>query len=101
DTAIAHKGMDTYGSRSLVVGGYAVVSACDKVVAKARKVAAHLLEASEDDLECERGTFNVRGSPDATTTIQDVALAVFAAHDYPEDMEPSLDSDATVDPENF
>jgi carbon-monoxide dehydrogenase large subunit len=101
DTAIAHKGMDTYGSRSLVVGGYAVVSACDKVVAKARKVAAHLLEASEDDLEFERGTFSVRGSPDAKTTIQDIALAVFAAHDYPEDMEPSLDSDATVDPENF
>ncbi|MEX0834472.1 MAG: molybdopterin cofactor-binding domain-containing protein, partial [Nitriliruptor sp.] len=97
DTAIAHKGMDTYGSRSLVVGGYAVVSACDKVVAKAKKVAAHLLEASEDDLEFDRGTFSVKGSPDASTTIQDVALAVFAAHDYPEDMEPSLDSDATVD----
>jgi aerobic carbon-monoxide dehydrogenase large subunit len=101
DTAISHKGMDTYGSRSLVVGGYAVVSACDKVVAKAKKVAAHLLEASEDDLEFAGGTFSVRGSPDAKTTIQDVALAVFAAHDYPEDMEPSLDSDATVDPENF
>lgn len=101
DTAIAHKGMDTYGSRSLVVGGYAVVSACDKVVAKAKKVAAHLLEASEDDIEFEAGTFSVAGSPDATTTIQDVALAVFAAHDYPEGMEPSLDSDATVDPENF
>jgi aerobic carbon-monoxide dehydrogenase large subunit len=101
DTAIAHKGMDTYGSRSLVVGGYAVVVACDKVVAKARKVAAHLLEASEDDLEFDAGTFSVRGSPDATTTIQDVALAVFAAHDYPEGVEPSIDSDATVDPENF
>ena len=101
DTAIAHKGMDTYGSRSLVVGGYAVQVACDKVVAKARRVAAHLLEASEDDLEFAAGTFSVRGSPDASTTIQDIALAVFAAHDYPEDMEPSLDSDATVDPENF
>jgi aerobic carbon-monoxide dehydrogenase large subunit len=101
DTAIAHKGMDTYGSRSLVVGGYAVLSACDKVVAKARKVAAHLLEASEDDLEFSAGTFSVRGSPDVSTTIQEVTLAVFAGHDYPEDMEPSLDSDATVDPENF
>jgi aerobic carbon-monoxide dehydrogenase large subunit len=101
DTAVAHKGMDTYGSRSLVVGGYAVKSACDKVVAKARRVAAHLLEASEDDIEFEAGTFSVKGSPDASTTIQDIALAVFAAHDYPEDMEPSLDSDATVDPENF
>jgi aerobic carbon-monoxide dehydrogenase large subunit len=101
DTAIAHKGMDTYGSRSLVVGGYAVQVACDKVVAKARKVAAHLLEAAEDDLEFEGGTFSVKGSPDVSTTIQDISLAVFAAHDYPEDMEPSLDSDATVDPENF
>ncbi|MEX2504964.1 MAG: molybdopterin cofactor-binding domain-containing protein, partial [Egicoccus sp.] len=101
DTAVAHKGMDTYGSRSLVVGGYAVQVACDKVVAKARRIAAHLLEASEDDLEFERGAFSVRGSPDASKTIQDIALAVFAAHDYPEDMEPSLDSDATVDPENF
>jgi aerobic carbon-monoxide dehydrogenase large subunit len=101
DTAIAHKGMDTYGSRSLVVGGYAVQVACDKVVAKARKVAAHLLEAAEDDLEFDGGTFSVKGSPDVSTTIQDISLAVFAAHDYPEDMEPSLDSDATVDPENF
>jgi aerobic carbon-monoxide dehydrogenase large subunit len=101
DTAIAHKGMDTYGSRSLVVGGYAVQVACDKVIAKARRVAAHLLEASEDDLEFDGGTFSVKGSPDASTTIQDVSLAVFAAHDYPEGMEPSLDSDATVDPENF
>ncbi|HSK23283.1 MAG TPA: xanthine dehydrogenase family protein molybdopterin-binding subunit [Egicoccus sp.] len=101
DTAVAHKGMDTYGSRSLVVGGYAVQVACDKVVAKAKRVAAHLLEASEDDLEFDHGTFSVRGSPDAKKTIQDIALAVFAAHDYPEDMEPSLDSDATVDPENF
>ena len=101
DTAVAHKGMDTYGSRSLVVGGYAVQVACDKVIAKARRVAAHLLEASEDDLEFDGGTFAVRGSPDASKTIQDISLAVFAAHDYPEDMEPSLDSDATVDPENF
>jgi aerobic carbon-monoxide dehydrogenase large subunit len=101
DTNVAHKGMDTYGSRSLVVGGYAVQVACDKVVAKAKKVAAHLLEAAEDDIEFSGGTFSVSGSPDANTTIQDISLAVFAAHDYPEDMEPSLDSDATVDPENF
>ncbi len=101
DTNVAHKGMDTYGSRSLVVGGYAVQVACDKVVAKAKKVAAHLLEAAEDDIEFSGGTFSVSGSPDANTSIQDISLAVFAAHDYPEDMEPSLDSDATVDPENF
>ena len=101
DTAIAHKGLDTYGSRSLVVGGYAVVRACEKVVDKARRLAAHMLEASEDDLEFADGTFSVKGSPDATTTIQDVALATFAGHDYPEGMELGLDSDATIDPENF
>ena len=101
DTAVAHKGMDTYGSRSLVVGGYAVHSAAQKVIAKARKVAAHLLEAAEDDIEFADGTFSVRGSPDAAKSIQDISLAIFAAHDYPEDIEPSLDSDATVDPENF
>ncbi len=102
DTAIAHKGMDTYGSRSLVVGGYAVVAACDKVVAKARKVAAHLLEASRGRPRVRRAARSACGARRTRrTTIQDVALAVFAAHDYPEDMEPSLDSDATVDPENF
>jgi aerobic carbon-monoxide dehydrogenase large subunit len=101
DTAVSHRGLDTYGSRSLVVGGYAVRVACDKVVAKARRLAAHTLEANEDDLEFEAGRFSVRGSPDAATTIQDLALAVFTSHDYPEGIEPSLDAEATVDPENF
>ncbi len=101
DTAVAHKGMDTYGSRSLVVGGYAVVRACEKVVAKAKTLAAHMLEAAEDDIEFADGRFSVKGSPDAATTIQDLALASFAGHDYPEGMELGLDSDATVDPENF
>ena len=101
DTAVAHKGMDTYGSRSLVVGGYAVVRACEKVVAKAKTLAAHMLEAAEDDIEFAEGRFSVKGSPDAATTIQDLALASFAGHDYPEGMELGLDSDATVDPENF
>ncbi len=98
---MSHKGLDTYGSRSLVVGGYAVVKACEKVVGKARTMAAHMLEASEDDLEFADGAFSVKGSPEASTTIQDIALASFAGHDYPEGMELGLDSDATVDPENF
>ena len=101
DTAIAHKGMDTYGSRSLVVGGTAVVKAAEKVVAKARKVAAHLLEASEDDLEFADGKFSVRGTPGTGLGIQEIALAVFAAHNYPDDVEPSIDADATFDPVNF
>ncbi len=101
DTRSSPKGMDTYGSRSLVVGGYAVHQACGKVVDKARRVAAHLLEAAEDDLEFSGGTFRVRGSPESAKTIQEVALATFMAHDLPEGFEPSLDSEASVDPDNF
>ncbi|MGY1781472.1 xanthine dehydrogenase family protein molybdopterin-binding subunit [Geodermatophilus sp. SYSU D01036] len=101
DTAVSHKGMDTYGSRSLVVGGTAVVKAADKVIAKARRVAAHLLEANEDDLDFSGGKFTVRGTPGTGMSIQEIALAVFAAHDYPEDIEPSIDADATFDPVNF
>ncbi|WP_347058476.1 molybdopterin cofactor-binding domain-containing protein [Blastococcus sp. HT6-30] len=101
DTAISSRGLDTYGSRSLVVGGSAVVKAADKVIAKARKIAAHLLEASEDDLEFEGGKFSVRGTPGTGLGIQEIALAVFAAHNYPEGIEPSIDAEATFDPENF
>ena len=101
DTQVSPKGMDTYGSRSLVVGGMALVGACDKVVAKAKVIAAAMLEASADDLEFSAGRFSVRGDPDAGKTIQEVALATFAAHALPDGVEPSLDSDATYDPENF
>ncbi len=101
DTQVSPKGMDTYGSRSLAVGGLALVSACDKVVAKAKIIAAAMLEASADDLEFSAGRFSVRGDPEASKTIQEVALATFAAHALPEGVEPSLDSDATYDPDNF
>ncbi len=101
DTQIAPKGMDTYGSRSLAVGGLALVDACDKVIDKAKVIAAGMLEASADDLEFSAGRFAVRGDPDATKTIQEIALATFAAHNLPDGVEPSLDSDATHDPENF
>ncbi|TMQ94405.1 xanthine dehydrogenase family protein molybdopterin-binding subunit [Actinomadura soli] len=101
DTAISPKGMDTYGSRSLAIGGVALFSACDKVVEKARRVAAHLLEAAEQDLEFTAGRFSVRGVQEEGKTLQEVALATFAAHDLPDGVEPSLDSDATFDPENF
>jgi carbon-monoxide dehydrogenase large subunit len=100
DTQSSPKGLDTYGSRSLTVGAIAVVKAADKVVAKARTVAAHLLECAESDLDFAGGSFTVRGT-ETSTTIQDIALAVFAAHNLPDGMEPSLDSDATFDPENF
>ncbi len=101
DTKSSPQGMDTYGSRSLVVGGVAVWKACEKVVDKAKKVAAHLLEASEDDLEFSDGVFSVKGSPEATKTIQEVALATFGAHDLPDGFEPTLNSDYVMDPENF
>jgi carbon-monoxide dehydrogenase large subunit len=101
DTQSSPKGMDSYGSRSLVVGGIAVVNAAEKVVAKARRIAAHMLEANEDDLQFEGGRFSVKGSPGSSKTIQDIAFATFAAHDLPEGMEPSLDADATFDPQNF
>jgi carbon-monoxide dehydrogenase large subunit len=100
DTQSSHKGMDTYGSRSLVVGGIAVVKAAEKVIAKAKPIAAHLLECAEDDLEFAGGKFTVKGT-DTSTTMGDVALAVFAAHNLPDGVEPSLDSDATFDPDNF
>jgi aerobic carbon-monoxide dehydrogenase large subunit len=101
DTAISPRGLDTYGSRSLVVGGAAVMKAAEKVVAKARRVAAHLLEASEDDLEFAGGSFSVRGTPGTGVSIQEIALATFAAHNWPDGMEPSIDAEATFDPVNF
>jgi len=101
DTRTSHKGLDTYGSRSLAVGGIALVEACRKVRDKARTVAAHMLECSPDDLEFTGGAFRVRGTPDAAKTIADAAFAVFAAHDLPEGVEATLDADATFDPETF
>ena len=100
DTQIAPKGLDTYGSRSLVVGGEALVRAADKVIEKAKAFAAHLLEASEDDLEFSGGRFSVKGT-DKGLGITDVALATFAAHNLPDGAEPSIDADATYDPVNF
>jgi carbon-monoxide dehydrogenase large subunit len=101
DTQISHKGMDTYGSRSLTVGGIALAGACDKVIVKAKRVAAHVIEASENDIEFTAGRLHVRGDPAQGRSIQEIALATFAAHDLPDGMEPSLDSDHTYDPDNF
>lgn len=100
DTQSSPKGLDTYGSRSLSVGGIAAVQAADKVIEKAKTIAAHMLECAEEDLEFTAGRFGVRGT-DRSTGIADLALAAFAAHDLPDGVEPSLDADATYDPENF
>ena len=101
DTAVSQLGLDTYGSRSLAVGGIALYHASQKIVAKARAIVAHQLEVSEDDLEFANGTFTVKGSPDREMTIQAAAFAAFAAHNLPDGMEPGLDETATYDPANF
>ncbi len=100
DTQSSARGMDTYGSRSLVVGGVAVVKAAQKVVAKAKVVAAHLMEASEDDIEFAGGKFTVKGT-DTSMAIGEIAWAAFAAHNLPDGVEANLDSEATFDPDNF
>jgi aerobic carbon-monoxide dehydrogenase large subunit len=100
DTQSSPRGLDTYGSRSLVCGGIAVYKAAEKVVDNAKVFAAHLLEASEDDLEFAGGRFTVRGT-DKGMAIQEIAFATFAAHNLPDGVEPSLDADYTFDPENF
>jgi carbon-monoxide dehydrogenase large subunit len=101
DTRTVPQGMDTYGSRSLAVGGVAMVMACEKVRDKAKLVAAHMLECSADDLEFTDGAFRVRGNPEAAKTLAENSIAVFAAHDLPDGIEPQLDSEATYDPGNF
>ncbi len=100
DTQISPRGLDTYGSRSLTVGGMAVIAAADKVIEKAKPIAAHLLEANSDDLEFSAGKFNVKGT-NSSVGLTDLALAVFAAHNLPDGAEPSLDAEATFDPDNF
>jgi carbon-monoxide dehydrogenase large subunit len=101
DTSVSHAGLDTYGSRSLPVGGVALCYAADKVIDKARQIVAHQLEVSADDLEYAGGTFTVKGSPDKEMTVAAAAWAAFAAHDLPDGMEPGLEATATYDPPNF
>ena len=101
DTAISPLGMDTYGSRSLAVGGTAIWMATEKVIDKARAIAAHMLEANADDLEFAGGTFSVRGSPDQVVPLAGVAFGAFTAHDLPDGMEPNLQAQVTFDPSNF
>jgi aerobic carbon-monoxide dehydrogenase large subunit len=101
DTELAPWGMDTYGSRSLAVGGVAVHRAAQKIVEKARAIAAHELEVSEDDLVIEGGKFMVKGAPDKAKTIQELAFSAWSAHNLPEGMEPGLNALAVYDPQNF
>ena len=101
DTAKVPFGMGTYGSRSLAVGGSAMFKAMDKVIAKGKKIAAHLMEASVEDVEFERGTFRVAGT-DRTKSLAEVALTAYVPHNYPiEEIEPGLEETAFYDPKNF
>lgn len=101
DTALSPAGMDTYGSRSLAVGGTAVHLATQRVLDKARAIAAHQLEAAEEDLEYQGGAFRVKGSPEREMALAQVAFEAFTAHNLPDDMEPGLEAQLTWDPPNF
>jgi carbon-monoxide dehydrogenase large subunit len=101
DTNTGPYGMGTYGSRSLAVGGEAAARGADKVADKARKIAAHLLEAAPDDVELADGKFSVRGSPDKGLTLAEVAGAAYIPENIPEGMEPGLEEVTFYDPENF
>jgi carbon-monoxide dehydrogenase large subunit len=101
DTAISPHGLDTYGSRSLAVGGTAVALGCDKIIAKARAIAAHQMEVAEGDLEFANSTFSVKGSPEKAMPLAGVAFAAFQAHNLPDGMEPNLTAETSYDPPNF
>jgi carbon-monoxide dehydrogenase large subunit len=100
DTGRVLFGMGTYGSRSLAVGGTAIVKALDKIVAKGKKIAAHLLEADPGEIDFEAGTFSVRAS-NRTLGFGEVAFAAYVPTNYPTDLEPGLSEKAFYDPENF
>jgi len=100
DTQGTPFGYGTYGSRSAAVGGTAIYKSVTKIKEKARKLAAHMLEAAEEDIVFENGKAFVRGAPDAAKTIQEIALQASVAYDLPQGMEPFLDETTYYDPPN-
>jgi carbon-monoxide dehydrogenase large subunit len=101
DTSNTPMGMGTYGSRSLAVGGSAIVKATNKIINKAKKIASHLLEAAEGDIELKDGKFTVAGT-DKSVDWVGVTLAAYVPHNYPlESLEPGLEETAFYDPSNF
>ena len=101
DTAKINFGMGTYGSRSLAVGGTAIAKATDKIIAKGRKIAAHLMEAGEGDVVFEGGQFKVTGT-DKAVPFGAVAFTAYVPHNFPHDkLEPGLNETAFYDPSNF
>ena len=100
DTMVSPLGMDTYGSRSLTVGGVSLWQAADKVVAKAKEIVAHQFEVDAADLRESSGTFTLAGT-DKTMTVAEAAFAAWTAHNLPDGMEPGLEASAVYDPANF
>ncbi|MEK9899462.1 MAG: xanthine dehydrogenase family protein molybdopterin-binding subunit [Rhodospirillaceae bacterium] len=101
DTDQVQFGMGTYGSRSLAVGGPAILKACNKIIDKAKKIAAHIMEADVSDIEFADGKFTVAGT-DKEMAFGEISLAAYVPHNYPiEEIEPGLDENAFYDPLNF
>ena len=100
DTGKVPFGMGTYGSRSLAVGGSAIVKSLEKIKEKGTKIAAHLLEASAEDLDFADGKWTVKGT-DKSVAFGDVSLTAYVPHNYPEGLEPGLDETSFYDPANF
>ncbi len=98
DTAVIPLGMDTYGSRSLAVGGVALYHATDRIIEKARKIAAHMLGVAEAAVDYSRGVFQGQGG---SVTLKEVAFAAWTAHDLPDGVEPGLEATFVYDPPNF
>jgi carbon-monoxide dehydrogenase large subunit len=101
DTGTVQFGMGTYGSRSGALGGTSIHMAIGKIQEKAKKIAAHLLEAAPEDIVAEKGRYHVRGAPDRSKAFGDISLAAYLAHNYPKDLEPGLEANAFFDPSNF
>jgi carbon-monoxide dehydrogenase large subunit len=100
DTESVAFGMGTYGSRSLAVGGSAIMKSCEKIIEKGTKIAAHKLECSEDDLEYKSGTWTIKGT-DRFIAFGEVALTAYIPHLYPKGLEPGMDFASFYDPTNF
>ena len=101
DTAQVPFGMGTYGSRSTAVGGAAIHLSIEKIKEKAKKIAAHLLEASEADIDYAEGKFAVKGSPARHKAWGEITLMAYLAHNLPKGLEPGLEATSFWDPSNF
>ena len=101
DTAQVQFGKGTFNSRSMPVGGIALKRSVDKVVAKARRIAAHVLEAAEEDIEFHDGQFNVKGVPERAKQFAEISKAAYLGHNLPDDLEPGLEAQTFHDPQGF